>query len=108
MINKQNAFLATIIITLSSAILILAFTQSANAECVNGSCENGYGVFIYEDGRIYEGQWKNKYFDGIGALTFQNRAQYTGEFKKGLMHGYGRITLQDGKKLKMYFQQWLY
>ena len=103
MSNKQNAFLATIIFTLSSVILILAFSQSANAECVHGNCDNGYGVYIYEDGWIYEGLWKNKSFDGMGALTFQNGTQYTGEFKKGLIHGYGRLTLRDGKQQKYTF-----
>ncbi len=103
MSNKQNAFLASIIFTLSFAILILAFTQSANAECVQGSCDNGYGVYIYEDGWIYEGIWKNESFDGMGALTFQNGIKYTGEFKKGLIHGYGRLTLRDGKQQKYTF-----
>ena len=70
---------------------------------MQGNCANGYGVFIYEDSRIYEGQWKNGVFNGMGALTFDSGTKYTGEFKKGFMHGYGRITLLDGKQHKCTF-----
>ena len=105
MSDKSSTFYGQIFLLFSFLLLILAITHQAFAECVQGDCDNGYGIFIYEDGRIYEGQWKNGAFDGIGSLTFQTGSNYAGEFKKGLMHGYGQITLKDGNQQKCSFNE---
>jgi len=84
-------------------ILFLYITNSVDAAegiCIQGNCDNGYGIFGFDDGRVYEGQWKKGLFDGMGKLIFISGSIYTGEFEKGLMHGYGKITLLNGSEKK--------
>ena len=51
------------------------------AECIKGDCNNGYGTYIYEDGRQYVGEWK-----------------YVGQFKNDEPHEHGILTTADGSK----------
>ena len=89
-------------------ILSLSFfsclSSEVKGECIQGNCDSGYGVLIFDDGRVYEGQWKKGLFDGIGQLSFSSGSEYKGEFKKGFMHGYGQITLSDGSNHKCSFK----
>jgi tetratricopeptide (TPR) repeat protein len=101
---KQSTFHLSAFILILILLINFSFSYQANAECLQGNCNNGYGVFIFEDGRIYEGQWAKELFDGMGSLTFLNGSKYIGEFKKGNMHGFGSITLQDGSKHKCTFE----
>ena len=41
-------------------------------KCESGNCENGKGVFVFSDGRKYDGNFKNKEMDGVGILYFKN------------------------------------
>jgi len=68
--------------------------------CIKGNCKNGYGMFVFDDGRLYEGQWKNGLSDGMGKLIFISGSKYTGEFKNGIMDGYGKINLLNGREIK--------
>jgi tetratricopeptide (TPR) repeat protein len=91
------------ILSMLTLVLFLNITNSAGAFegiCMQGNCKNGYGIFAFGDGRIYEGQWKKGLFDGMGKLIFISGFKYTGEFDKGLMHGYGKINLLNGKEKK--------
>jgi tetratricopeptide (TPR) repeat protein len=93
---KSILSILTLVIFLNIANSVGAF----EAICIQGNCNNGYGIFAFGDGRIYEGQWKKGLFDGIGRLNFISGSKYTGEFKKGLMHGYGRIYFLNGSEKK--------
>jgi tetratricopeptide (TPR) repeat protein len=91
------------ILSILTLVLFLNITNSAGAfegTCIQGNCKNGYGIFVFDDGRVYEGQWKKGLFDGMGKLIFASGSKYTGEFKKGLMHGYGKINLLNGIEKK--------
>lgn len=63
---------------------------------LNGSSKNGYTVFAYDDGTIYEGYLKNYEKHGQGILNKADGSRYEGEFQKGYYHGYGTLTLPDG------------
>ena len=82
------------ILSILTIVLFLYITNSVGASegiCIQENCKNGYGIFVFfDDGRVYEGQWKKGLFDGMGKLIFISGSKYTGEFKKGLMHGYGK------------------
>ena len=65
--------------------------------CINGDCQNGYGVAIFEDGSSYEGYWKNRYFSGEGTYKSNDGTIYEGCFKKSLYSGYGVLTSPDGE-----------
>jgi hypothetical protein len=40
--------------------------------------KDGYGVYIYEDGSRYEGEWKNGKKDGLGICYWNNGDKYEG------------------------------
>lgn len=42
--------------------------------------KDGVGTMIWDDGRMYEGMWKNGQFDGLGKLQTKNSV-YEGNFK---------------------------
>ena len=91
------------ILSILTLVLFLNITNSVGASegtCIQENCNNGYGIFVFDDGRVYEGQWKKGLFDGMGKLIFISGSKYTGEFKKGLMHGYGKINLLNGSEKK--------
>ena len=84
-------------------VLFLHITNNVGASegtCMQGNCDNGYGVFVFDDGSVYEGQWKKGLFDGMGKLIFISGSKYTGAFQKGHMHGYGKINLLNGREIK--------
>ena len=91
------------ILSILTFVLFLNIANSVDAfegVCIQGNCNNGYGIFAFGDGRVYEGQWKKGLFNGMGKLIFISGSRYTGEFKKGLMHGYGKINLLNGSEKK--------
>ena len=72
----------------------------------NGDCENGQGVYIYENGDRYDGGWANGLKEGAGVYTFRQAAgHYDGQWKKGVKHGSGTFHYgADGKEF--YTGQW--
>jgi tetratricopeptide (TPR) repeat protein len=91
------------ILPILTLVLFLNITNNVGASegtCIQGNCNNGYGIFVFDDGRVYEGQWQKGLSDGMGRLIFISGSKYTGEFKKGLMHGYGKINLHNGSEKK--------
>ena len=48
---------------------------------------NGKGVFYYEDGNKYEGNFKNDKASGYGILTDNNGTVYEGEWLEDMQHG---------------------
>ena len=57
---------------------------------------DGYGICYYQDGGIYQGQWKNSNSEGYGTYSWNNQARYTGDFSKDTILGQGRLKLKDG------------
>lgn len=43
----------------------------------------GFGVAVFEDGKIYEGFWEKDKMEGNGRMTYKNGSQYTGDWLKG-------------------------
>jgi len=42
---------------------------------------NGYGVWILEDGRSYEGEFENNVINGLGEFKWQDGRSYKGEYQ---------------------------
>mgnify|MGYP000995560446 CR=1 FL=1 len=55
-----------------------------------GSCYNSSGILIYE------GQWKSNQIHGTGTYIWSDSKKYVGEFRNGKKHGYGSFYL-DGE-----------
>ena len=43
---------------------------------------DGKGIYDFNDGRIYDGEWKKDKRDGKGVFIFNNGNKYDGEWKK--------------------------
>ncbi|MEM3000944.1 MAG: hypothetical protein QXP41_01955 [Candidatus Nitrosocaldus sp.] len=88
-----------------SALIIYAFNPFGNNRCIKGTCKNGYGVYLYNSGMVYEGEWKNGRRDGKGILTYPDGTRYEGEWKNNRMHGFGTKTSPILRSYK-YIGEW--
>jgi hypothetical protein len=55
-------------------------------------------VQVWEDGRKYEGEFKENLMWGFGTYKFKDGKTYEGYYHKDLKHGYGVYSWTDGKK----------
>lgn len=69
-----------------------AALEAKRSRC-RGDCENGYGVYTYENGEHYEGQWKNSQRSGEGTLTEADGDQWVGQWSEDKRVGTGRRHL---------------
>ena len=60
------------------------------------SCNLMEANMLWEDGRLYEGMWKNGEFNGHGKY-YTNNFFYEGNFKDGKPHLQGIYTWSDGR-----------
>ncbi|TNV84187.1 hypothetical protein FGO68_gene4901 [Halteria grandinella] len=56
----------------------------------------GTGRWEHEDGRTYEGEWRDGKSNGQGNETYADGGTYQGEFKDDKRHGHGKIVYADG------------
>lgn len=82
-------------------------------EFEDGRChKEGKGILLYDNGRVYEGNWKNNKREGIGYERFQSSGNdgssqdlkdntdcdiYQGEYMMGRAHGRGVYVWQNGE-----------
>jgi len=76
----------------------LGFGQASG--CVQGDCNNGVGTYVWEDGTISNGSWKDGELHGIvQEIAYDNEGRLTGTFdgemKMGVLSGWGTETLYD-------------
>ena len=73
---KKSLILVALLL-LSSPIVALG------DECFEGDCDNGLGKGFTEEGRIYEGQWRDGEPHGRGKLFISRDKILEGEFENG-------------------------
>ena len=67
-----------------------------NCEYANGKAE-GYGKYIYENGKYYIRQWKTGLYHGKGILYYPNgNIMYEGDFINNKRGGNGKYIWEDG------------
>ncbi|CAM9386608.1 unnamed protein product [Ectocarpus sp. 12 AP-2014] len=64
---------------------------------------NGYGVFTYPRGTVYEGTWHEGKRSGKGMLKHKSGSRYEGDFFLGQFHGRGRF---ESANLKVTYEGW--
>lgn len=75
-----------------------------SAQCISGNCEDGYGVYIDDNGNRYSGFFKDGNYNGQGTLIFNGGDVYKGNFKDDGFSGKGTYIWGDsGEK---YFGHW--
>lgn len=57
---------------------------------------NGKGKFTYNDGSIYEGQFKDGCFSGFGIYKWTNGDHFEGMYKDDVRNGEGKYYYSDG------------
>ena len=82
-----------------SLILFIFFTSlSLNAICVSGDCENGFGTYVWKDGDMYTGFWKNGNKHYFGMYFWKNGDFWYGLYKDGdRKPGFGIYAWEDGE-----------
>ena len=66
---------------------------------------NDIGVAIWEEGEMYEGEFKNNIKDGIGLYRWADGTTYMGEFQNNKIDGYGRMQFANGNAYEGKFQE---
>lgn len=60
---------------------------------------NGKGKCLFDDGGIYEGEFKNNKFHGFGVLTSEIYI-YEGNWENNKKNGFGEYIYNDGRIFK--------
>jgi len=92
--NRWSVFIA----------LLLALSNGAWAECIQGDCVNGQGTYSYVDGAKYVGQFKDDKRHGQGTIYYKNGDKYVGQFKDDDANGQGTYSFLSGAQYVGKFQ----
>ena len=58
---------------------------------------HGYGIYTFEDGRIYYGEWKKNRIHGYGECYYKDGKKYFGFHKSDKKDGFGIFCWPDNK-----------
>ncbi len=58
--------------------------------------KDGFGKMKYENGNVYEGEWKDGKRHGKGEIILVNGGSYEGEWKDDKRNGQGKMLYKDG------------
>ena len=88
-------------------LFLLGISSSVNAQCISGDCINGSGIWEWESGAVYTGEFEDGNRHGYGHYSFKNGDTYTGEWKNNERHGYGVFHYNGSEKgYKSYAGEW--
>ena len=62
-------------------VLLFIATEQLPAQCKEGNCYNGYGIYYYSNGPRFEGYWREGQRHGKGTLYFTNGSEHAGEWE---------------------------
>lgn len=65
----------------------------------------GTGTYTWLDGRKYQGEWLDNNMEGMGVYTWQDGRRYEGQYRDDKKHGYGVYTWADHRQYQgMWFR----
>ncbi len=85
-----------ILCMLLPAFFLAGSQTSLDAQCLDGNCRSGYGVFRFANGDKYAGNWSGGQPHGEGKYYFASRERYEGDFRYGKFDGTGTMYYPDG------------
>ncbi|CAK72809.1 unnamed protein product (macronuclear) [Paramecium tetraurelia] len=87
----------------NSGIIQIEFQNGIyQGQTVQNKCKQGMGVYIWEDGCAYYGEWKSDEIDGQGIFFIPPKTQIMGHFKKTQINGNCILSTCQGT----YYGQW--
>ena len=69
-----------------------------NLGCSEGDCYNGYGIYTWNDGTRYEGNFRDGKREGEGVYYYATGAKYIGSQSGDGRHGWGTYYYPTGSK----------
>jgi len=63
------------------SFLLFITAEQLPAQCKEGNCYNGYGIYYYSNGPRFEGYWREGQRHGKGTLYFTNGSEHSGEWE---------------------------
>jgi hypothetical protein len=73
------------------------------AGCLNGDCNDGYGMKYYTFHDRYFGYFKNEKREGYGSYYWDDGTRWVGQFSQNQLTGYGTYFFITGEKYVGYF-----
>ena len=73
--------------------------------CIKGDCVSQNGVYVYDNGDVYTGSWKDSLRDGQGGFVYANGDSFEGLWQKDLKEGKGLYVFQNGEAWKGNFSK---
>jgi len=67
--------------------------------------KRGHGVYKFENGTVYDGQWDDDCMEGEGRCVYWNGDVYQGNWRGGKRHGDGVYQFASGKKIEGKWQE---
>ena len=67
--------------------------------------KHGYGVFEWESGNRYEGNYFEDERHGYGVMRWMDESVYMGMWVEGIQHGVGVMIFPDGVKRAGHFEE---
>ncbi len=73
-----------------------AFISTGNETgCINNDCQNGFGRYVYDNGDVYLGYYKDGKFDKFGVYVYNIGDTYIGGYKNDQKSGFGMYVWPD-------------
>jgi len=86
------------LLTITILYLLLTMSQAWSLPpCEGNVWNNCYGIWTFDDGGKYVGEWKDSKQNGKGTSTNTAGFKYVGEHKDGKIHGQGTLFFPDGR-----------
>jgi hypothetical protein len=60
----------------------------------------GIGVYVWNDGRCYEGEYKDDKKHGYGIYVWADQRRYQGQWYRGKQHGLGSYQVPSDNTVK--------
>lgn len=106
-IDRRGILMRNIIyVILFTFFISISFTTQAWAikgKCVSGDCMNGTGTMNYDNGKTYEGTWKDGMPNGQGTFSWPDDKENNviggniiGQYQKGELNGQATATYSNG------------